>query len=329
MKVLWVKSGGFLPLDAGGKIRSFSIARELSRHHDVSIFTFYPATTPDPHRKLYDHFQQIECFPIDVPERASLHDVMAYAANSFTSRPYQMFKYCRPEVTRRLREVLSKDRYDVVVCDYLLTAGVLPWDLHIPTIMFTHNVEAVVWKRHCILNRNPLWKLVAFREHRAVARFERHFGNLADHVLAVSDVDRNEFLNFLPPDKVSAIPTGVDLDYFRPQQTLSRNHSLVFTGSMDWKPNEDAVCYFAATILPLILKRVPDVVFQVVGKKPTRKILALKEKNPAIQVRGRLTIFAPTFMILRSTLFLCASAAVRGLRYSRQWRWDYLWFQRV
>src|SRR5689334_3076984 len=108
MKVLWVKSGGFLPLDAGGKIRSFNLARELSRHHDVSIFTFYPITTPDPNDRLNDHFRDIECLPTHVPERASLQDVLAYGANSFTNRPYQMFKYCRPEIRARLREVMSK-----------------------------------------------------------------------------------------------------------------------------------------------------------------------------------------------------------------------------
>src|SRR5262245_64275387 len=97
---------------------------------------------------------------MDLPERASLRDVLAYAGNSMTSRPYQMFKYCRPAVGRRLREKLSKSSYDLIICDFLLTAAVIPWNLQIPTVIFTHNVEAAIWNRHLALNRYFILKLV-------------------------------------------------------------------------------------------------------------------------------------------------------------------------
>src|SRR5438093_3586322 len=101
MKVLWVKSGGLLPLDGGGKIRSFNIARQLAERHDVTLFTFYSILTPDPHEQLGDPFVQIERLPFDFSERATIRDTLAYAANALTNRPYQMRKYCRPEVSRR------------------------------------------------------------------------------------------------------------------------------------------------------------------------------------------------------------------------------------
>lgn len=286
MRILWVKSGGFLPLDTGGKIRSFHLAHELSRRHEVSIFTFYPSVTPDPHQNLLNGFYETECLPLDLPERASLRNVLAYAANCTTRRPFQVVHYCRPEVARRLRERLSRNRYDLVICDFVLTAGVLPWDLHIPTVIFSHNVEATLWRRHLALNKNVLWKLVALREHRSIDRFERHFTRLADHVLTVSDSDRREFLKFLDPDNVSTIPTGVDLNYFRPRTNVQHEPSVIFTGSMDWKPNEDAIRYFVASIFPLVQKQVPDVVLRIVGRKPGPGILAFKEKNCAIQVTG-------------------------------------------
>jgi len=292
VKLLWVKSGGFLPLHEGGKIRSFSLARELSLRHDLSIFTFYPAMSPDPHVTLQDHFAEVECLPIDIPERGTLDDVLAYAANSLTMRPYQVVKYCRPEVARRLKDKLARGRYDALVCDYVLTAAVIPWELRIPTVIFTHNVETTIWKRHAQLNEDLMWKVVSIREHRAMARFERRFAALADHVLTVSDTDRAEFLKFLPAAKVSTIPTGVDSDYFRPQN-VSNGHSLIFVGSMDWKPNEDAVLFFIDQIFPLIRKALPDVALRIVGKNPTAKILALTEKDPGIRVTGTVEDIRP------------------------------------
>jgi sugar transferase (PEP-CTERM/EpsH1 system associated) len=286
MKILWVKSGGFLPLDTGGKIRSYSIARELARRHQVSVFTFYPSTTDDPHDQMRDTFHRVECLPVNLPERASVVDVFTYALNTITAYPYQMRKYCRPHIGRRLREVVREDKYDVLLCDFLLTAGVVPFDTEIPTVIFTHNVEAVIWYRRFLVHRNPLWKAVAWREYRTIERAERRLTGLADHVLTVSDEDRRAFLKFLSAQKVTTVPTGVDPNYFRPQQHPSQTHSLVFTGSMDWSENEDAMIFFCDEILPLIRRRIPDVTLRIVGRRPTKKVLALKEKYPNVQVTG-------------------------------------------
>ena len=293
MKILWAKSGGLLPLDRGGKIRSFNIASELARRHQVDLFMFYPSTTPDPHAHLRDRFARVDCIPLDLPKRASVPDTLAYAANAPTTRPYQMRKYCRPAVRRRLRELLCSEHYDVLLCDFLLTAGVVPWDLGTRTVLFTHNVEATIWKRHFLVNRNPLWKLVSWREYRTMARAERRFTEMADHVLTVSDEDRGAFLEFLPEEKVTTVPTGVDLEYFKPAEKPENSHSLVFTGSMDWLPNEDAIIYFATEILPLVQQRVTGVTLSVVGRRPSRKVLALAEKNPSIQVTGAVDDIRP------------------------------------
>jgi glycosyltransferase involved in cell wall biosynthesis len=293
MKILWVKSGGLLPLDSGGTIRSFSIASELAGRHEVDLFLFYPRMTPDPHLELGHPFRRVERVELDLHERASFRDMLAYAANALTSQPYQIRKDCPPRVLDRLRQVLKNGNYDAILCDFLLTAAVVPWEAGIPTVIFTHNVEAVIWRRRFLVNQNPLWKLVAWREARTIARAERHFTELADHVLTVSDEDRSAFLEFLPKEKVTTVPTGVDLDYYRPGPPSRSGNSLVFTGSMDWLPNEDAIVYFSTEILPLIQKRIPDVTLSVVGRRPTRKLLALAETNPALRVTGAVDDIRP------------------------------------
>ena len=85
---------------------------------------------------------------------------------------------------------------------------------------------------------------------------------------------------------VSHVPTGVDTEYFRPSgQEQRRPHEIVFTGSMDWMPNEDAIKWFVQDILPLVRARVPDVTLTVVGRDPPASIRALAG-DPAITVTG-------------------------------------------
>jgi glycosyltransferase involved in cell wall biosynthesis len=73
---------------------------------------------------------------------------------------------------------------------------------------------------------------------------------------------------------LTVVPTGVDVEYFRPLDDEIEN-TLVFTGSMDWLPNEDGICYFAQEILPKIRREIPNVKLNIVGRKPSARLQAL------------------------------------------------------
>jgi len=295
VKVLWVKSGGFLPLDTGGKIRSYSLLKELSRRHQMSVFTFYPKLEDDRHLELQRFCREVVLIPLALPARASLADMLAYAKNIVAPLPYSMVKYCRPEVRQRLRDLLASRQYDVIICDFLLTAAVIPWDVPCPKILFTHNVEAIIWKRHWQVSRNPLFKLISWREYRTMDQVERMYLRVADHVLTVSDSDRSLFSEIIDAEKITTIPTGVDLEYFSPASKPSSQQprSLVFTGSMDWLPNEDAILYFCQEILPVIREKLPDMKFLIVGRKPSRRVQALAVNDPGIEVTGAVPDIRP------------------------------------
>jgi glycosyltransferase involved in cell wall biosynthesis len=105
-------------------------------------------------------------------------------------------------------------------------------------------------------------------------------------VLTVSETDRDAFGSFLGLEKLTVIPTGVDVEYFQATPGEEAANSLVFTGSMDWLPNEDAIFYFADAILPLIKQECPDVSLQVVGRSPSLKLQALAELEKNIRLTG-------------------------------------------
>ena len=293
-----MKSGGLLPLDTGGKIRSFQLAKELAKKHQVTLFTFYPEHPDDRHSELERTFSRVVRIPMRLAKRASFIDCVNYARNLFSGRPHAMTKYCRPAIASRLREHLRTERYDVIICDFLLTAAVIPWDVRCPKIIFTHNVEAVIWRRHYEVSRNPLWKMISWREYRTMDNMERLYIRQADHILTVSEADKQTFSEFLDPAKITVIQTGVDTDYFRPsseQQApkAEESNSMVFTGSMDWLPNEDGIFYFADQILPLVRKEVPNATLTVVGRSPSARLLALAEKNGGVSITGRVDDVRP------------------------------------
>src|SRR6185295_9663012 len=170
--------------------------------------------------------------------------------------PYAVGKYRSAEYRRRLEALLARERFDLIVCDFLFPAVNLPKRLPCPAVMFTHNVESEIWRRHAETKTNAFSRALYGVQHRRMLDYEGRALARFDGVLAVSDADRDTFHRLYPDAirrRIHVVPTGVDTGFFEPSaEDSEENHSLVFTGSMDWLPNEDAMLFFCRDVLPLI-----------------------------------------------------------------------------
>ncbi len=286
MRILWVKAGGLVPPDTGGKIRSYNILKELARQHSVTFVSFHAEHAGDEHPGLRTIFDRVESVPLKLPAQRGFAEMMQLARHLFASEPYAIRKYCRPEVSARVRQVLREESFDVIVCDFMVAGGVIPWEVATPKVLFTHNVEAQIWKRHYDVATNPIWRALCRREWRTTHATERRYLDLADHVLAVSDIDRDVFVEWVDPTKVSVVQTGVDIEFFRPSTEPEQPNSIVFTGSMDWMPNDDGILYFGEQILPLLKHQVPDISVCIVGRDPSARVRELAAREKCVQLTG-------------------------------------------
>ena len=128
-------------------------------------------------------------------------------------------------------------------------------------------------------------------------RFERDALARFNLVLAVSNADRQTFARLYPgalQRPAHVVPTGVDTAFFAPvpaESTVRRAH-LVFTGSMDWLPNEDGMLYFVRDILPRIRQVEPETTLSIIGRAPTPAVKRLADQ-PGIEVTGRVDDVRP------------------------------------
>lgn len=287
MNILWAKSGTLVPPDSGGTIRSLNLLKELAKRHEITLFLFYGEHANDRHAELNRTFHQVVTVPMPLPEKKrGAAEAIAYAGNFLSSWPYSVAKYCRPEAVKRLRETVVSGSFDVVICDFLFATKAIPWDLSVPKVLFTHNVEEMIWRRSYEHAKNPIWKVVTWREYRRMAAVERRYVQVADQVLAVSENDKKYFTSYADAGRITVVPTGVDVEYFSPIAAEEKPSRLVFTGSMDWMANEDAIFYLHEAILGKIRAKIPDAETWVVGRNPSQRLRDLGQTGTGIHVTG-------------------------------------------
>jgi sugar transferase (PEP-CTERM/EpsH1 system associated) len=211
-------------------------------------------------------------------------------------QPYAVGKYRSRAFRTRVRDLMATEDFDLVISDFLPPVVNLPARLRCPSALFTHNVEADIWRRHADVATSALARHLLRVQHARMLRFERHALERFDAVLAVSDQDRDTFARLYGDTltrPVHVVPTGVDTEYFSPApEPPAEAPELVFTGSMDWLPNEDAMVFFCASILPLIRRRVPDVRLTIVGRSPTPVVAKLADAA-GVRVTGRVDDVRP------------------------------------
>ena len=298
MRILWVKADKLLPVENGGNIRTYHVLRYLSARHELTFYSYYGGA-PDPHyeRELQQQLPGAVAVSTGKRELAGAARGLDYLAHLRAEPPYAVSRFAHAPVQKQLQTWFRERRFDVAVCDFLDAAVNFPGSLSIPSVLFQHNVESEIWRRHAATAGNPAKNMMYRMEFRKMLRYERAAVCKFQHVIAVSENDRSLMTRWVDGDRVTVVPTGVDLAQYQPDPAASdRNASaplITFVGAMDWEPNVDGVEYFCGEVWPQIKAEVPQARFRIVGRNPDRRVQkwasnsANTNDEASIEVTGR------------------------------------------
>lgn len=323
VKVLWVKSELLHPIDKGGKIRTFEMLRHLMRGHEV---TYVCLVRPDDPRDSFDRAKEychhLVTVPWSEPPRFSAGFYKDLAMNLVSPLPYAIEKYQSEQMKHWIATEDGRGAFDVIVCDFLMPAPSIPRGTRAATVLFEHNVECMLWERQYKNEQNPVKKAYFYGQYVKMRALEKKACLAFDAVAAVSTNDADAIRDSFGVTDVYPVPTGVEVEFFspltdpprqgRPAKPPRDKFDLVFTGSMDWMPNEDAMIFLAESILPRIVEQIPEVKVTVVGRNPTPKLKALAEREPRIQLTGRVDDVRP--YIDRSAVYIVPIRVGGGTR---------------
>lgn len=295
MRILWLKTELLHPVDKGGRIRTFQLLRQLKKEHHVTYLTLDDGNSAyDAVEKASEYADEIVTIPHKISPKFSIKFYYEIIKNLISRFPYAIQKYESDKMRGKVKELIEGGEFDVLVCDFLTPAINLSAGLSIASILFQHNVEALIWRRHFETAKSRIKKGFLKMQWYRMFAYEKKCSDKFDWIIAVSPDDAEIMRNDYGIQNVSIVSTGVDIRYFAPRKDVRKDKfNLVFTGSMDWLPNEDAMLWFTTEILPLVRKEIPEVSLTVVGRNPSSTLEKIGKNDPLIEITGRVDDVRP------------------------------------
>jgi sugar transferase (PEP-CTERM/EpsH1 system associated) len=297
MRILFLTPQLPYPPQKGTALRNWGLISELATRHDVAVLSFLDPGQP-PH--VAEKLAAAATVEALAPPARSLRDRLR---DMLTTRlPDMALRLAAPAYSRRLEEWLSRVPFDAVHVEGIEMApylDVLERAQPRPLIVFDdHNCEYLLQKRalRTDLGIPTRWPAAAysFVQWRRLRRYEAQACRRSDRVLAVSAADAAALRELVPDLPVTVVPNGIDTTTYKPTEQAGETEprTLVFTGTMDFRPNVDAVLWFARQVLPRVREQAPEARFLIVGQRPHRRLDELRA-DPAITLTGRVDDVRP------------------------------------
>ena len=292
MKILWLSHFLPYPPKGGALQRSHNLLRQAARRHEVHLVSLNQRKnlpTRDTVEEAVDFLKnlckRVEVFPIP-SDAARWRWVMMTMASYLRASPYDVNWLTNIDMETYLENVSKIETFDLVHVD---TIGLYPYVSAysgIPVVLNHHNVESHMMRRRYEKETNRLERIYFHRESSKLERYEREVCGKCAVNLVVSDLDGIRLKEIAGDVRVSVIPNGVDVEYFRSNEQNSRKRGgLIFAGAMDWYPNREAVRFFLMEIWPKLLEEKPDRHATFIGKNPPHELLEAS-KHSAIHAPG-------------------------------------------
>jgi glycosyltransferase involved in cell wall biosynthesis len=188
------------------------------------------------------------------------------------------------EMRRTFRELVRRQPYDVVLFHGKSVFPVIAGWSELPIVV--DFCDATSMRVKMKLEHAPVAKvpLLALR-YEQVQRLERRLAAQTPYRAFISRRDREAVLG--PSDRSEIVPNGVDLEYWtRSEGARPSPACIVFTGVMDYGPNEDGALFLLEQIVPRVRNSVPDVEVLIVGRDPTPALLERAAGAVGVTVTG-------------------------------------------
>jgi len=261
------------PPTAGNRIRTLNLALRLAPRHRITFIAHSNDDTAEASRFLHEH--GIEAILVDriIPVKSGPRFYARLAVNLACPVPYSVASHSSQALRQAVQSHARRHRIDVWQVEAIMLVDALADLESCPKVIIAHNVESLIWQRYFEAAVNPLKRWYIKQQWRKFERFERRAFAAATRVVAVSEQDATLIRDRFGGRDVDVVDNGIDRDYFEAVQPDPDPRTILFLGSLDWRPNLDAVGLLLDRIFPGVRAADPSARLCLVGRKPPEALV--------------------------------------------------------
>ncbi len=293
------------PPNKGERVRAFHELKALSKEFRITLATLTHGKEDADAAGMVRQWCEKVIVARTGPKRGFLRSLCAMLRGKSATEGYFH--------SRRLEKKLRKEtRRNLFHLAMGYSSSMFPYlkNLSVPyRVLDLVDVDSAKWFSYANTASWPRSWLYR-REGRKVCRLEQDVIVHCEAVFLVSQAESSLLGHY--PEKVSALENGVDTDYFTPRKKFrTENPSLVFTGTMDYRPNIEGVCWFVQEVWPELKRQIPDLTFYIVGRNPARDVRRLGYA-PGVQITGSVPDVRP--YLAEASIAVCRLLMARGVQ---------------
>jgi glycosyltransferase involved in cell wall biosynthesis len=259
------------PPVTGKRLRTFKLLIRLAGRHRVTYICHRNADRNEARlaaMMFADH--KIETIVVDraVPAKAGPAFYGRLAANLFSGLPYSVATHRSQALSQAIEAYAASQPIDLWQCEWTPYAMSLAGRRGVNHLIVAHNVESQIWQRYYETEVNPLKRWYIKQQVAKWRKFERWAFARANGLVAVSAEDGERIRRDFGCGRVDVVDNGVDTDYFRPLSDHRDPRRVLFLGSLDWRPNLDAVCLLLEKVFPVVWQAEPRARLIIAGRNP-------------------------------------------------------------
>lgn len=296
-----------LPLNDGAKVRDYNIIIRLAQHANVHLISYLHLSDDI---SLVKNLKDI-CSSVHLinhtywRDRSKLKNFLRFASSLCCLQPFTIFEFSSSLLNQSIQECIVKHNIQVVHVEKLQMVKCLQYlPDNIVCVLDEHNIESKAWASRYLNTENSFQnRLIAYLQGSLTKRIEFNLEKYANIVFTVCQHDKKilqqELKSLDNKPIITCARQSVDTNFFNPDaieptKTDIPGKHIVFTGSMSYAPNVDAVLFFAHNIFPLIKARSKQsFTFWIVGTQPLDSVQELAKNNQDIIVTGNVPDVRP------------------------------------
>jgi polysaccharide biosynthesis protein PslH len=271
MKVVVVDWDVTYPANSGKRLRTLNLMLQLAQRHEITYFTRADGRWPAA-QAAKNHLNDAGIATVfaDVPLRSK--STWSYkfqlARHLWSNDPLAVVVHRSKAFEEALRNYILKHEVDLWQLEWTPYVEMLPRSPRTKCLVVAHNVDSLIWQRYCETETSFLRRQLLVSQWRKFQSFERRVFNQATRVVAVSANDAKLLSEKFNVCNVEIVENGVDVDYYSEVQRNRNPCKLLFLGSLDWRPNLDAVKILLDDIMPRLELVEPRTTLEIVGRNP-------------------------------------------------------------